>query len=542
METTYDFIIIGAGPNGLQTGAYLSKAGQKVLLLEQRYECGGGLWTEESTYPGFLHSTHAIYMMMADYAPVYQDFRLEEDYLVRHIHPELVFAMPFSDGSCLCLYKDLERTLQSIAQFSEKDAESYRSFYQLAKRCVEEFIAPATYVRPIGALDQIVKMQQTEMGQQMIEYSEKPAIEIINETFENERVKTLMLYLACHWGVRYDLNGLGYLALLYLNRAHNYQMVKGGSHMVPQALNKVIHENGGVVKNNQRVKRIIVEAGEAKGVEMAEGTVYEASKAVISSIDPEQTFLELIEEDKLEEEFVQKIKIWEWESYSLLGVHSALEERPNFSVAAANPEINDAFIYILGYEKVDDLISYLDAIYAGEIPKELAFNCCFPSNHDPELAPPGRCVSHISAMLPYNLKDGGPDKWYNFKFKQELTDRCLEVLERYAPNITKDTIFQTYISTPKDLENKFLDMKEGSIKQGAYTPFQMGYVRPNEECSHNRTPVKNLYLAGSCCYPGGCVIWGSGYLCSEHVAEDYGIEKWWKEPEMVTRLKESGMV
>ncbi len=43
METKYDFIIIGAGPNGLQTGAYLSKAGQKVLVLEQRYECGGGL-------------------------------------------------------------------------------------------------------------------------------------------------------------------------------------------------------------------------------------------------------------------------------------------------------------------------------------------------------------------------------------------------------------------------------------------------------------------------------------------------------------------
>src|SRR4030042_3124615 len=98
MDTNYDFIIIGAGPNGLQTGAYLSKAGQKVLLLEQRYECGGGLWTEESTYPGFLHSTHAIYMMMVDYAPVYKDFRLEKDYLVRHIHPELVFAMPFSDG------------------------------------------------------------------------------------------------------------------------------------------------------------------------------------------------------------------------------------------------------------------------------------------------------------------------------------------------------------------------------------------------------------------------------------------------------------
>jgi phytoene dehydrogenase-like protein len=467
---------------------------------------------------------------------------LEEDYLVRHIHPELVFAMPFSDGKCLCLYKDVERTCKSIAQFSEKDAESYREFYQLTKRCVDEFIGPATYVPPMGALDQITKLQQTEIGQEIMEYSEKQAIEIINEKFENERVKAMMLYLGCHWGVKYDQNGLGYLVLLYLNRAHNYQMVKGGSHMVPQALNKIIHENGGLVKNNQRIKRIIVEGGEAKGVEMEEGIVYEATKAVISSIDPVQTFLELIEEDKLEDEFVEKVKGWQWETYSLLGIHSALEERPQFSAAASNPEINNAFIYILGYEKLEDLIDYLDAIYQGELPKNIGFNCCFPSNHDPGLAPEGRCVSLISCMMPYNLKEGGPERWYNLKFKQELAERCLGVLERYAPNITKGKVFQTYISTPMDIGNKFLDMREGSIKQGAYTPFQMGYLRPNEDCSHNRTPVKNLYLAGASVYPGGCVIWGPGYLAANRVAEDYGIEKWWKEPEFITKLKESGMV
>jgi len=541
METKFDFIIIGAGPNGLQTGAYLSKAGQKILVLERRYECGGGLWTEESTYPGFLHNTHAVYMMMADYAPVYQDFKLEEDYLVKHIHPELQFAMPFSDGTCLCLYKDVERTCESIAQFSQKDAERYREFAEMCRRCVDEFIAAATYVEPMGALDQIVRLQKTEVGRIIMEYSEKTAFDIIAENFEDPRVRAMLLYLGTHWGVKYDQNGLGYLVLLYLNRSHNYQLVKGGSHMVPQALNKVIHENGGVVKNNQRVKRIITENGEAKGVEMEEGTIYTADKAVISSIDPKQTFLDLLENGTIDEEFEEKIKGWQWEAYSLLGVHSALEEPPRFTAASSNPDINNAFIYILGYENVDDVTNYVDALYAGEIPKKLAYNCCFPSNHEPSLAPEGRCVSLISCMMPYNLKDGGSDRWYNFKFRNDLADKCLALLEQYAPNITKDKIFQTYISTPKDVANKFLDMQEGSIKQGAYTPFQMGFLRPNEECSLNRTPVKNLYLAGACCYPGGCVIWGSGYQCTQHIAEDYGIEKWWKEPEIVTRLKETGM-
>ena len=65
--------------------------------------------------------------------------------------------------------------------------------------------------------------------------------------------------------------------------------------MVAQALNKVIHQNHGLVKNNQRIKKIIVEGGEAKGVEMINGTVYHASQAVISTIDPIQTFIDLMD-------------------------------------------------------------------------------------------------------------------------------------------------------------------------------------------------------------------------------------------------------
>ena len=125
-EHTYDIIIIGAGPNGLELGAYLSKAGQKVLLLERRNEVGGGLATEAVTIGTYLHNTHAVYMMMVDYAPVYPDCRLEEDYNLHHIYPALQFALPLSDGSCLCMYNDIEKTCSSIARFSRKDAESYR--------------------------------------------------------------------------------------------------------------------------------------------------------------------------------------------------------------------------------------------------------------------------------------------------------------------------------------------------------------------------------------------------------------------------------
>ena len=36
-------IIIGAGPNGLTVAADPAKAGLKILVLERRFEAGGGL-------------------------------------------------------------------------------------------------------------------------------------------------------------------------------------------------------------------------------------------------------------------------------------------------------------------------------------------------------------------------------------------------------------------------------------------------------------------------------------------------------------------
>src|ERR1700756_5484396 len=58
MSSNYDIIVIGAGHNGLDTAAYLAKAGRKVLVLERREVLGGACVTEE-LWPGFKVSTAA---------------------------------------------------------------------------------------------------------------------------------------------------------------------------------------------------------------------------------------------------------------------------------------------------------------------------------------------------------------------------------------------------------------------------------------------------------------------------------------------------
>ncbi len=76
----------------------------------------------------------------------------------------------------------------------------------------------------------------------------------------------------------------------------------------------------------------------------------------------------------------------------------------------------------------------------------------------------------ISEHAPYRLKEGGPERWY--KIRQEHAKGLIDKLKKYAPNMSEDNILWTYIASPLDIENKFSDMVEGSIKQGGYYLFR----------------------------------------------------------------------
>jgi len=450
--------------------------------------------------------------------------------------------MPLADGRCLCIYTDLEKTCASIARFSQKDADSYREMFRLYEQMMKNIAGPMTYIKPEPAPLMAAKAEMTELGRQMTELSEKTPDEVICGLYENEHVRTLMLYMCCHWGLDYSQSGVGYLIPLYLNRHVNYRLTAGGSHRVSNALLKSIFEHKGQIRTSAQIKRIIVENGEAKGVELEDGTQYLANKAVVSTIDIHQTFLKYVGEGNLPGDFVDMVNSWQWEKWSLCDLHLALEEPPRFKAAESNPEVNNSFIYVLGYENPDELRKQWDLMQTGELPEKAGYIAAFPSMHDSYQAPPGRASGLLSQMAPFDLKDGGSDRWLRYKYRQEISEYQLATLERYAPNITRDKVLWWNITTPADIQNKFANMVRGSYKQGMYHPLQMGFLRPNQECSHNTTPVKNLFLGGASVFPGGCVIWGPGYNCANTVAEECGIEKWWKEPDYVVEAREKGYI
>jgi phytoene dehydrogenase-like protein len=534
----FDVVIIGGGPNGLTAGCYLARAGLKVVITDRRNELGGGLATEELRQSGFKLNTHAIYMPMVDYAPIYNDLGLEEHQL-KHIFPDVQFAMTFADNSSLCIYKDLDRTCKAIEKYSKKDADAYREFYTWSKVVMDEFIGPSTYVQPLPALDQLVKINSAPWHERMDGYTGVSPKEFVDDMFENEKVKSLILYGLCMWGLDPMQGGVGYLIPLYFNRMSNYRMVEHGSHVFAASLVRDFIRHGGKIFSPYGIEKIDVQDGEAKGVQLSGGPYLEAKMGVISTIDPQQTFLNLVGREHLDNDFAEATEGWIWEHWALFGVHLCLLEAPRFKSAEANPDVAQAFIHVLGYETSDDFVKHQADISNGVFDENAGFNCSFPTIHDPSQAPKGKHTGIISCMAPFDINEG-VDNWMKYKFKEEKAWMLINKLAKYAPNITEKTVRDYYASSPKDVSNKFLDMVGGSFKQGQYHPLQMGYLRPNEYCSTHRSPIKSLFMGGACTFPGGTVILGSGYLAADAVAEDCGVEKWWPEPELVKKAKENG--
>jgi phytoene dehydrogenase-like protein len=529
-ESDWDVIIIGGGPNGLMAGAYLAKAGLKVALVERRYEIGGGLATEEILFPGYYSNIHATYHMMVDYMPALRDFNLDR-HAVQWTKPNAQTGMVFEDGKSLLLARMVEDTKDAITKFSYKDAVAFGKLMRTWRKMVEEILGPATYLAPMSPLDITMAMQKTKVGRDMLELVEQSPLEIITNNFEDDRVRALLLYTSCMWGLDPRETGIGMFVALMLERGSNKCYLEGGSHKLAGALAREIVSNGGTILDAAEVTNIVMKDGHVAGVETAEGRVLN-SKVVMSTLDPHTTFLDLVGTAHLPDELRQSVEGWKYDKWSYFTLHVATKEKPQYQ--CDDSWINDAFMTVFGVEGVDSLLSHWDNVVGGNIGDEFGGHATCESYFDPHLvhSPYGGYVSFFQMHAPYEIEGG----WE--KRAPELQEAILAKWEKVAPNMKRDSVIMTSCETPKDIEMRLPNMRRGSIKHGDYMPVQLGCFRPNQECSTTRTPIEGLYVCGASAYPGGLVLGAPGYLGANKVAEDLGVEKWWKptrEMEKYTR-------
>jgi phytoene dehydrogenase-like protein len=501
-DAEYDAIVIGGGPNGLICGAYLAKAGKRVMLIERRHETGGGLNTDE--YHGWRLNLHAVYHMMGEVMPAFQDLDLRS-LGVRYLYPHVVAAFPFRDGNSLVFTRDLAENIRSIEAFCPEDAQAFERMWNDFQPMLEEYLLPMTYELPQPALDQMVEFGETPVGERLAEISEFTFIEMVDEYgFRDPRVRMALLSFPAMWGLHLD-EPLGFLFPIYVCRMLAAGLVKGGSHRLSSAIYRSFVKNGGRVLDSSAVTRIVTDGGKAVGVEVDDGRVFEA-KSIISTLNPEQTFVDLVDEAAVPKELAQSVANWEWEERSMFGLHLGIEGEVKWK--ADDPRVAEAMVVFCGLETDDELLDHLERIDADDFDQAEWLHLTNFSCFDATMAPPGHQLLRIESVVKY-------DPAWTVEGKA-FGDGCIQLMGEYAE--LGEHSFRRH-TTPLDIEKKLTTMRRGSIKHGAYSTLQLGYLRPNDLCSHSQTPIPGLFICGASLYPGGMVLGGSGYIAAKVVGE-----------------------
>lgn len=528
-RSDFDVVVVGAGPNGLIAAAYLARAGLRIAVVERRQEIGGGLSTEETLFPGFYTNPHAFYHMMTDYLPVLSDFDLSAHGLF-FVKPNVQTAAVFSDGSSLALCHQIEDTKDSFATASPADASAFGRVMRTWRKIVDEVLAPGTYLPALSPIDMIESLERTDVGREALRLTELSPLEIIEETFTDDRVRALLLYAACQWGLDPRESGLGFMVPLMVDRAANKAQCYGGSHKLAGALSREIHRAGGVVLDNAEVTRIVVEQGTVRGVECFDGR-FLGARAVLSSLPPPLTFGRLVDPAEVPAELAEAAEHWEWDKWSLFTLSLVTTEAPHY--VADDPWVDDALMVVLGFDTTDDVLARFDAVSDHRMGEHLGGHATVETRYDPTLARvPGHHVSFFQVLAPYEV-DGGWEAQ-----APGVAEELLALWGRHWPGLASAPIAQRSTESPVDIERRIASMVHGSIKHGDYNPLQMGSFRPSASCEAGRSPIDGLYLCGASSYPGGLVIGGPGYIAAGSVAEDMGVEPWWQAPAFVTRYQD----
>ena len=522
LEKTYDGIIIGAGHHGLILGSYLAKAGLRILLVERRLDYGGGLATKEVTAPGFYHNLHSINHFHISETPWFKDLRLEER--VTYITPRYEFGQAHRDGSALVFGRDREETIANIARFSKRDAKTFRDWNRRAEEITARILIPERYAEPLPQAEREALLAKTALGRDFLAVSRRQPLEVVDELFENDHVKLLFLFKVSLFGTWLTdtlskTSPMGSVIRAF-DLETGYQLCQGGSFNLARGLMETFIAAGGTYQPQVAIERIVIEHGAACGIALADGRTVRARSFVASTIDAHQTFERLVGRAQLSAAFADKLDRFQYTGWTLFGLHLALHEAPRFSAAAFEPNINRTLKWSIGAETIADLFSAFEDVKANRVPRLVQFGSGPLSVIDPTQAPPGKHSTYCWHVMPFE-PDLGQQKYEDFK--REFAGKIIETFARYCPNMTRHNIIGQYIYTSREYCAELINMRRGDIFMGAFNADQVMYNHFGY-----RTPISNLYMAGSTGHPGGAISGGAGYITAGIIARDLGAKMWWR--------------
>jgi phytoene dehydrogenase-like protein len=522
----YDAIIIGAGHNGLVAAAYLAQAGLKVLSLERRHIVGGAAVSEEF-HPGYRNSI-ASYSLGMLRGEIVRDLDLK-----RHGLEAIPYkgALDFlGPGKALLLTGDEAHDRAVVGQYSNRDYDAMVRFRAALLR-IGDIIRDEWMREPpplsggLGVIFDALRVSKTfgklsvEDRHFLAEIFTSNAHDIVHRWFESPAIRQLYCGY-CQSGTYSSMRSAGSALPFFMmvlgeldGVRFKWGMARGGMGSVTKAMAAACRERGVEIRVSAPVSRVLIEAGQAKGVVLESGEEIRAP-LVLANTDPKRTFLKLVGKENLEEDFAKDIE------HSKTGtatfrMNLALNAAPTF---ADLPERD----WDLARKTIMHLMPELDAMeenfiraIQGEFSRSPYMVVQIPSSQDDSLAPPGHHVMSVLAKFyPYQLSNGR--NWDDHR--DEAAEQVIGLLETHFPNL-RSIIVGRQIFSPLDLERIF-GLSEGDVFHGRHEISQIFSLRPHPKAAQFRTPIKGLYICGAGAHPGGSVSGAPGYNASKRVLKD----------------------
>jgi len=511
---SHEVIIVGAGMAGLTAAAYLSRAGNDVLLIEKNDTCGGLLTSFQRD--GFVFDAGPRSIENAGTVrPLLNDLEISLELLESHvsigIENEVIhFTSPESiqeyQSLLERLYPDNKEEIATIFSLIEKILKDMAILYGIDNPTFSN-------LKNIGYLfkELLPYFPKFLLAIRRINRRNDPVEDTLKKLTSNQ---SLINIIAQH----FFKNTPTFFALGYYHVYLEYLYPRGGTGKIPEALSQKVIEWGGTILYGTEIEEII--ASERKLTDIEGKTFYYEN--LIWCADLKSLYQRLNYQD-LEEKISRKITIQEEKILTKRGGDSV------FSLFLAINEPLDTFRSISNghffytpskqglRESTWDTLRIIiedfentskEAIiqWVEDYCKLNTYEISIPGLRDTSLVPKNKTGLIASLFFEYDLMKKVQDAgWYD-EFKSIIENCILEVLSNSIyPNI-KDKILFHFSSTPISI-SKRVGSSEGAITGWSFeepVPVVQGILNIFKSV---KTPIPNIQQAGQWAYnPSGVPI------------------------------------